>query len=349
MKNSNKVILRERKVKTLFFILLQLLIAGIVLFIPNMLLSVVLGVVTYYLLLPLVDFLELKGFSRGVAASIPFFSFAIIVTLFGIAIFPFASEQLDSLRMQLPTYLATAKTLLAQFQMKLGPFIAQLPEMNFANKIESFGLNILGTTMQNLPTYLSAVGTISFLAPLFGFFLLLDGKSFYRSFLSMVPNNLFELMVGVNFQIHQQMGRFIRARFFESLVISLIVAIGLLAIDFPYVILLSLFAGLLNLIPYLGPIIGALPAIGLCLVDPNPADKLLAVVLIYVLAQVIDTLILVPIVVARIVNLHPVTVILSVIIGAQILGIIGIIICIPIASALKIFLTAMYRHLATPR
>ena len=69
------------------------------------------------------------------------------------------------------------------------------------------------------------------------------------------------------------------------------------------------------------------------------------VCLVYLLAQVIDIVFIIPLVVAKIVNLHPVTVIIAIIIGAQLMGVLGMVISIPITSALKLTITAVYQHL----
>ncbi len=66
---------------------------------------------------------------------------------------------------------------------------------------------------------------------------------------------------------------------------------------------------------------------------------------VYVIAQIIDIFFIIPLVVAKLVNLHPVSVVIAIIIGAQLLGVLGMIISIPMASALKVIFTNVYQHL----
>ena len=108
-------------------------------------------------------------------------------------------------------------------------------------------------------------------------------------------------------------------------------------------------AGLTNLIPYIGPLIGAVPAILIALVNGYSGLSILAVVLVYVVAQVIDAGFLIPLMVAKIVDLHPVTVIVVIIAGAQLMGVLGMIISIPVASTLKVTVSTVYRHLIDTR
>ena len=65
---------------------------------------------------------------------------------------------------------------------------------------------------------------------------------------------------------------------------------------------------------------------------------------VYFIAQLIDTLLIIPLVIAKIVNLHPVTVVIAIIIGSQLMGVLGMIISIPVASALKVTTSAVYNH-----
>jgi putative permease len=156
---------------------------------------------------------------------------------------------------------------------------------------------------------------------------------------------LFELALNLKHQINEQLGGFIRARLFEAGIVGFVVWLGLAAVGFPYAILLAIFAGLTNLIPYIGPIIGAIPAILIGLVTGLSGWVLLAVAGVYAAAQLIDNFLVIPLVVARIVNLHPVAVVIVIIVGAQMAGILGMIISIPVACILKITAVALYEHL----
>ena len=160
-----------------------------------------------------------------------------------------------------------------------------------------------------------------------------------------MPNHIFELTLNLYYQINSQVGQFVRARFLEALIVAVVVWIGLWILDFPFAILLALFAGVTNLIPYIGPIIGAIPAILIAIINGETTFTLLVVCGIYGLAQVIDMFFIIPLVVAKLVNLHPVTVVVAMIVGAQVLGILGMIISIPVASALKVTFTNIYQHL----
>lgn len=140
------------------------------------------------------------------------------------------------------------------------------------------------------------------------------------------------------------MGGFIRARLLESIIVSICIWLGLFSLGFPYSLVLAIFAGVMNVIPYLGPVFGALPAVVISFANGGNSSDLLWILAVYGGAQVLDTVVIVPFVVAKIVNLHPVTVVLAVLIGSQFMGILGMIISIPVFSALKVSSIALYRH-----
>jgi putative permease len=133
----------------------------------------------------------------------------------------------------------------------------------------------------------------------------------------------------------------------EAFFVGLAIWMGLLLIGFPYALLLGFVGGLLNIIPYLGPVLGALPAIFLAIADPanlNLSQSLVPVIAVYCLAQLFDNVVLVPFLVARIVNLHPFLVVLSVLLGANLFGVVGMIVSIPVVGALKVCFSVLYDH-----
>lgn len=340
-----RAIVREHRVKLLFFLSSLIFVGWIVLKVDNMLVSLILGIATFYLLTPVVDFLERRGLSRLTATTLPF------VIVIGVQIFllsllvPVLWEQVKHLQLNSDRYLETLNNGVEQMQSRLFLMLGDFHELNLRESLVPHVIEWGTQFFQRLPVYVSQSFTVILLAPLFAYFMLLDGRDFIRRWLSLVPNPLFEMALNLNYQIGSQIGGFIRARMIQSLLIGLFIWLGLLIIDFPFALILGIIAGILNIIPYVGPVIGALPAFFICLANGGGSTELLLLLFIYVLSQVLDTVILVPFLVARIVNLHPITVLLSIIAGAQLMGILGMIICIPVVSALKVTLYSVYRHM----
>lgn len=350
MKNSTtKLILRERNFKTLFFIGFHALLLAILIYLPNLMISTVLAFVIYYLMEPIVEFMEDKGFSRTVAASVPFLAFATFILLLTLWLFPLLATQVETLKEQLPQYTARMKTIWNQWEQQTYPWLKEFGQGPTSTELHPYLLTKISGFFSQLPQLISSSLTISLLTPFFAFFLLLDGKKLYRNFLKIVPNHLFELVINVNHSINMQMGQFIRARLIETVLVSTFIFVGLSLINFPYSLIFAIITGLLNLIPYIGPIVAALPQVLLCLISPELRGDIFSIILINLSSQIFDTVVLVPLLVAKIVDLHPVIVVLAVILGGQLMGILGMIISIPLASALKVSISAFYRYMTHSR
>lgn len=342
MTAAERAILRERRIKLLFFLGSLGLVFFFIMKVQNMMVSTIFAITIYYLLAPTVDFLERRGFSRLWATTVPF------LTLTGlwmgsVALFaPVLWEQVKDLEKNSAQYSATLMQLLTSLQDNLSSL--PMAQVDLKEHMQPLMMDWSASFFKNLPEVISQSFTVIFLVPFFAFFMLLDGRDLLRRWLGLVPNNLFELTLNLNYQIGSQIGGFIRARLIESAFVSAFCWIGFVLIGFPFALVLGLLAGILNIIPYVGPVIAAFPALVISLANGVNPTELFFIVLIFVLSQILDLVILVPFLVARIVNLHPVTVILAVLVGAQLMGIIGMIICIPVVSALKVTLIAIYRH-----
>lgn len=329
------------KLAAVLFVLFSAL--AIIALVDNVLISFLLAFASAYLIAPVVSFLERWGLARSFAILIPFLSFASVVG-FGIyLLFPIVTQQIETLQNELPKYIDGTKKLITEAQRQAELYLP-ISSLDIGTRAETFLLAWTQDFFSNLPAHLSSFATVLILAPFFAYFMLQDGRNLARIVLSMVPNNLFEVALNLQHEINKQMGAFIRARLLEAVIVGLVTWIGLWWISFPYATLLAAFAAITNLIPYLGPIIGAVPALLVALVNGYAGLGLIPVLTVYLVAQVIDAAIIVPLVVAKIVNLHPVTVVIVIIIGAQLLGVLGMVISIPVASILKLVGFAIYRQ-----
>lgn len=322
----------------------------IVLAVDNMLISFVLAFVISYLLSPIVGLLERKGVPRQLAILIPFAAGGALIA-FGIyKVLPLITQQLVTLESQLPKYQIDLTNLVSNTEARFKGFM-KLYDVNASQKINNWIIDKTAEISTAIPSAVSGSLTVLLLSPFFAFFMLQDGRSVTRSIMSMVPNNLFEVALDLQHQLNEQMGGFIRARFLEAAIVGAVVWLGLQVCGFPYAALLGAFAAITNLIPYIGPIIGAVPAILIALISKEAmisdtmSLNLVVVTSIYFFAQLIDVVFIIPLVVAKIVNLHPVTVIIVIIVGAQVMGILGMVISIPVASAIKLIFQTFYDHL----
>lgn len=344
MKLEEKFIRREIRLKLLTVLILFTLAVVVILAVENMLISFVLAFVITYTLNPAVTALERAGMDRTLAIIIPYFA---IAALIGAGIYlasPLIGSQIAAMKDQMPAYIDGLTKILNRLNSFVSSFAAPLVRESMSDKVVLFLQNWAHNSLQDIPGLAGRIFTVTILAPFFAFFMLRDGRNISRGLLSIVPNNLFELFLNLFHQINVQMGGFIRARALEAVIVGAVVWAGLAIIGFPYSVILGAFAGITNLIPYIGPVIGAVPAFVIAMVNKDSSFLILLMSSVYFAAQLIDMLVIIPLVVAKIVNLHPVTVVIVIIIGSQLMGILGMIISIPVASALKLTTSAIYNH-----
>ena len=201
----------------------------------------------------------------------------------------------------------------------------------------------IGTLVLKIPNALASFLEWLFLVPLFLFFLLREGSSIKRSCLKLVPNAIFEKTYYLVSQFSKQISSYIFAKFVEAAIIGMIITLGLFFMEVRFAFILGIVAAVTNIIPYLGPILGTIPGIIVGFIDYGVSPAFGAVVVLYTVANIIDLALVFPILVSKIVNLHPVIVVVSVIIGSQYLGILGMVVSIPVAASLKLVVEEIFR------
>lgn len=201
--------------------------------------------------------------------------------------------------------------------------------VDVANWISGFGGNVLNI----------------FLGSVIAFYLLKDQEFFiglWKRMLSIIlPRSANSKLMDILSDIHLVVSRFFRGQLLDGLIVGVLSSIGLFIIGVDFAIFIGMFAGIANVIPYFGPIIGVVPAVIMALLDGNLTQALLSIVVLLGIQQV-DGAVIAPRVVGNSVGLHPVFVLLAVIIGGKYLGIIGMLIAVPIAAILKLFIVKLY-------
>jgi putative permease len=301
-------------------------------------LPLLLALILTFLLEPLVGFIERIEINRSVAILIVYLLLAGTLFLLLRFLIPYWQQTWDSLRVDLPRYsgllVAVAKDLQANLQDSF-PFVGNYDlSLLTRKKVEQFFTRAIAQT----PRQALRLGSLLLLVPLFTFFFLRDGQRIIRAFVGLAPNRYFEMVHDLSYLVTKQLSQFIRGRILEAAIVGLVVIAGLSLTDIRYVLFLGVFAGVTNLIPYVGPLIGMVPGILIALIDLGMGPQFWWIVIVYFLiAQVIvDNCLLIPFLISRVSNLHPLWVITAIIMGGKLYGVVGMIIGVPIASIVKI-------------
>ena len=343
---------KQRRIKRLnffrlgFFLLIFISLIASLFIIKGLFITLLLAFVLSFILSPPVNFLCRLGVPRPYSVPIIFIAF---LSGLGVLLFwslPFLSSQFNNLQKEFPSYIEQISILIQNWQNHLESQFFFLKELNLSDQFTQLLSSVGKAFLQDLPSTLTQSFTILLLAPFFAFYITKSRLGLIRNLYPLVPNHVFEMFLTLHYKINKQIGVFVRGRILEACIVGMIIGIGLLILDFPFAILLGIFASLTNLIPYIGPIIGSIPVLLVALVNDYEMSQLLIIMGLFFFTQVIDSMILVPILLARIVNLHPLTVIVIIIAGAQFMGIIGMIISIPLVNALKVSIIAVYQHIS---
>jgi len=183
-------------------------------------------------------------------------------------------------------------------------------------------------------------GTITFLGGIFEFIIVLSiafymtvqEKGTKKFFAALIPDDHKEYVMSFVERIEYKMGRWLQGQMLLMFLVFGLDYLGLLAIGAPYALILALIAGILEIIPYIGPIISAVIAVTVSFLH-GPVTGLFVLAL-FTAVQQLEGYVLTPLVMRKAVGLNPVVVIVALLVGAKLAGVIGVIVSVPIATVI---------------
>lgn len=202
-------------------------------------------------------------------------------------------------------------------------------------QIDQFTTNVLARLIE-LPKDLSYL----LLAPVIAYYFLRDSKSLGGSLLTLFPPQRRSDVLILAQETDTVIRGFIRGNLLVSLAVAIVTTAGLWLIGVDYPLLLGVLNGIFDIIPYFGPVLGAVPVILFALLQPD--INLLWVILLLIAVQQMENIFISPRVIGDCVGLHPVTIILLVFLGGSVGGILGMVLVIPVAAVAKVLLLFFY-------
>jgi len=174
------------------------------------------------------------------------------------------------------------------------------------------------------------------LAPIFAYYLLKDVELFTGRAALLIPYRWREDVLVLGCQVSQVVDSFIRGYLLVSVITGMMTGLALALLGMDFALMLGIFAGITNLIPYFGPLIGAVPAVALAML----VSKWLAikVVIVFLVIQQLEASIISPKILGDRVGLHPLLIILVLLAGGQLFGLTGLILSVPVAAVLRVLL-----------
>ncbi len=289
---------------------------------------------------PLVSALERKGLNRIGAIILVFlviiFALGLIISFASPIITAQVSSLSTSLEGESPSHLIQSlqDKLAAQFPLLANPQISEV----IGEKLEVLLLGFMEKSFSAAVSLLTSFPNLIIIAFCI-FFFLKDGWKIKRAIIETMPNRYFEISLIVVHKTIEQLGRYIRGQLIVAAAVGAMSIIALTLLHIRYSVFIGAIAGLANMIPYFGPIAGAIPAIIIGLIDTGSFGIVLAIAGAFATVQLIENIFISPYVVSKSVELHPLAIIVVLLIGGSLLGLWGLLLAVPTASIIKVIYT----------
>lgn len=318
---------------------------------------ILLASVLIYLLSPLVDQLA-RRLPRVVATFVTYVLLLGVLALAGWLLLPLLNTQIQALGEQLPDIVAASGEWLTGVLEPIGLDGVVPDEPGALSGLlqgdEGQVVGVLAVLRSLLGSVVSGVVALV-LAPVLAFYVLSDLPRLSAGLQRLVPPDARDEVADVGRRIATAVGGYFRGQLLVATFVGIATAIGLGLVGLPFWAIIGGLAGVFNLIPLVGPFVGGSLGAIVALTAGDGLTQAVVVVVVMVLVQQVDNHVITPQVLRRTVQVHPLTIILSLAVAASTMGIIGMLVAIPTVAALKLVLLYVLatrvpsmRHLSDP-
>ena len=348
---------RSPWVRLIVFLLAFYVLWRFVGLIQTVLVDFVVAFLIAYLANPLLNWLERGRVRRGLGVFFVVLIFAGLLSLAGVLLAT-VSGQLITLLQKLPDQIGSLGDVLDRVTSWLTdrgvPGLADSRERLITaaqDYVQNLGKNIVpilqnalsstGTLLSGLVSIGGMVGQI-LLILLMSIYLMIDYSRVNAALLRVFPRPWQPRVQEFSDLVGTAVGGYVRGQLLIASFIGVFVWLGLTIVGIPSAAAIGFLAGAFNIVPYLGPIIGATPAILLALTLPGALLKIVLVIVVFVAANQIEGNFLSPYILSRTTDLHPITVLVAILIGAALLGCAGALLAVPLVALGKLMLQRYY-------
>ncbi|ABP92664.1 Predicted permease [Streptococcus suis 98HAH33] len=316
-------------------------------FLEIVLLPMILTGLLYYLLNPMVDWMEKHKISRTVGISILFVLISLLI-IWGLAVaIPSIQEQVTSFAQNLPSNIQKIEgqvTGLLQdqrFEQFRPTALEMLNKVNdqivaYAQKFSSSAVN----WASNLISTASQIIVAILIMPFILFYLLRDGQYLNKHITQYLPTKWREPIGTVLSDVNGQLSNYVRGQVTVAIIVALMFSVMFSIIGLSYPITLGVMAGFLNLIPYLGSFLAMIPAVILGLIA-GPI-MLIKVLVVFMIEQTIEGRFVTPLIIGSSLSIHPITILFVLLTAGQMYGVLGVFLGIPIYASIKVLVKAAF-------
>ncbi|HFI0622339.1 TPA: AI-2E family transporter [Streptococcus suis] len=316
-------------------------------FIEIILLPMLLTGLLYYLLNPIVDWLEKYKISRTAAISVLFVLIGMLL-VWGLAVaIPSIQEQVTSFAQNLPSNIQKIEshvtTLLEneQFEQFRPTALEMLNKVNdqiisYAQKFSSSAVNWASSLISTASQIIVAILIMPFIL----FYLLRDGQQLNAHVTQYLPTKWRSSVSKVLTDVNAQLSNYVRGQVTVAIIVALMFSVMFSLIGLSYPVTLGVMAGFLNLIPYLGSFLAMIPAVILGIIA-GPF-MLIKVLIVFMVEQTIEGRFVTPLIIGSSLSIHPITILFVLLTAGQMYGVLGVLLGIPIYASIKVVVKAIF-------
>lgn len=314
--------------------------------IRSVLFAILFAVVMAYVLNPVVDWLVKKGIRRNLAILLIYIVIAGVLIFLFVLVLPRTIEETTKFLRALPGLLTTGTNNFLRFlDQQFGSMLNLQEVTERVNQMITDSIGVIQSALFNfagsVTGYLGSlftriIGVVIF--PIITFYFLNDKETFGQSVVRLIPAERKQGLFAMAKDIDVSLSEFVRGRLLMAVFVGVTTTIFLFIFNIEFAIVIGLITGIADIIPYIGPFLGFLPAVLLALMQGPMAALRIAIV--FVLIQWVENNILGPKLLGDSTGLHPFVVLMCLVIGGSLFGFIGMIFSVPLVSAIRI----VWRH-----
>lgn len=303
--------------------------------------TAIISIIVAYLINPLVMKLESLGLKRSYAILIVYLIVILFFAIIVVFLWPMLVEQLKNLVQSIPQIVRYVNRL----SDKIGGKFKDYPAVNdfildgtksilkSLNKVQDNLIFELGNIGEKVSGLASGILRIV-LIPVFTFYFIMFKEKYFIWIKKQVPANKYKGTVSLFREVDRVNSQFVRGRLIMAIAVGIMTTIFLLIMRIDYALIIGIITCVADIIPYIGPALGFIPAVVLALVD-SPI-KAVIVAIAFVLIQWVENNILAPKILGTTIGLNPLLILVSLIIGAGMFGVPGMIFAVPVVATLKV-------------
>ena len=340
--------MQDRTLKRIFILAGIALILWVLYLLKTLVLPFVGAFLVAYLFSPLVDKLHKIGLPRWLSISAVFIGIGVVITLAFWYLVPLVWEQLMYAKNSIPSgiHWANYKFLpwlsdsfnLVPMELDVDQISAAIMEYVQTNYSADSIQAMIAKLAQSGLNFIQIGGTVV-LIPIIAFYFLLDWDRMLDSFRRLIPRRHEEQTLVIVKECHSVLGAFVKGQFLVMVLLGVVYAMGLQLIGLEVGLIIGMVAGLCSIIPYLGFAVGIIAAVIASLFQFGiDWMQLLLVGVVFMIGQAVEGYILQPFLLGDKIGLSPVAVVFAVLAGAQLGGILGMLIALPVAAVIVVLL-----------